>query len=62
MGIGCQREGEVTPCFTVNADCTLMINGDLQVGCQIVEGPIQPDLDNPEFRDAIEERWLQGIG
>lgn len=52
--------GVFTPCFTVSADCTLTIEGDLRVDGQLVEGPVQPDATDPRFAGLIAQEWLVG--
>ena len=49
------------PCLNVNADCTVVINGNLKVEGEVVESAIEADPNDPEFRDVIEARWMQGI-
>jgi uncharacterized repeat protein (TIGR01451 family) len=62
LGIGSYQNGAFEPCLSVGADCTVTVNSTLRVEGQIIEGPIQADPDDPEFRDAVEGRWMYGLG
>jgi hypothetical protein len=52
--------GLFSACFSVSADCTLTIEGDVTVGGQLVEGPIQADASDPRFGALVAQNWVQG--
>ena len=52
---------EFNPLLSVRADGTVVINGDLTIKGQLVEGPIQADIDDERFRDALLNRWTDGL-
>jgi hypothetical protein len=58
--IGKRAAGVFSACFTVSADCTLTIEGDVNVGGQLVEGPVQPDATDPRFAGLLAQNWLVG--
>ncbi len=64
LGIGYQKHNHTKfiPCLTVSADCTVTINGSLTVEGEVVESAIPADPDDPEFRNVMAGRWMQGIG
>lgn len=49
-----------SPCLTVSADCTVTINGNVNVTGQLVDGPVRADASDPRFADLILENWAIG--
>jgi len=52
--------GDFNACLTLTADCTLTIEGDVNVLGQLVEGPVQADPSDPRFAKAIVDQWAAG--
>ncbi len=52
--------GVFRPCFTVRADCTVIIEGGLTVRGRILEGPIQADPTDPRFAEEVSRQWTTG--
>jgi Carboxypeptidase regulatory-like domain len=52
--------GVFSPCFSLSADCTLTIAGNLTIGGQLVEGPIQADPADPRFGALVAQVWAAG--
>lgn len=58
------RDGNVfKPCLVVQADCIVRIMEDAILDPQgrIIEGPIQPDPDDPRFFEALQEQWKNAL-
>jgi hypothetical protein len=47
--------------LTVRADGTVVCEGDLVLGGQLIEGEIPLDIDDPRFRDELLKRWSGGL-
>ena len=45
----------------VRSDGTVIIDGDLWVGGQLIEGAIPADVEDERFRDELLERWTKGL-
>jgi hypothetical protein len=58
--VGRVLNDKFVPSLTVSADCQVTIHGELTVDGEIVEGPIQADLDDPRFGSALLGGWLEG--
>jgi hypothetical protein len=50
-----------SPLLSVRADGTVIINGDLTIKGQLIEGPIQVDIDDERFQDELLKRWTGGL-
>jgi hypothetical protein len=50
------------PCLSVAADCTVTVHGALEIGGQLLEGPVAPDPQDPRFQAAVVNTWTGGIG
>lgn len=48
------------PLLTVSADCTVTIEGNVNVAGELQEGPIQADPSDPRFAPLIASQWVQG--
>lgn len=48
------------PQLTASADCTVMIEGDLDVAGELNQGPITPDPTDPAFTALIAGNWAEG--
>jgi hypothetical protein len=53
--------GDFKACFTVTADCTVTIEGTLQVKGQLIEGPVKADPSDPRFAAALSKQWATGV-
>lgn len=53
--------GVFKACFTVTADCTVTIEGAVNVNGQLIEGPIQADPSDPRFAAVITKQWATGV-
>jgi hypothetical protein len=58
FAIGTRTAGVFSPCFSVSANCNLTIAGDLKVGGQVVEGPIQADPTDERFGALVAQVWV----
>jgi hypothetical protein len=61
FSIGHEANTAFTPCLSVTADCTVTVHGGLTIGGQLVEGPVQPDPQDPRFQTAVVNTWTAGI-
>jgi Carboxypeptidase regulatory-like domain len=52
--------GFFVPCFSLGADCSLTINGEVTVGGQLVESAIKPDIADPRFKALLAAQWIEG--
>jgi hypothetical protein len=57
----CEAADTFSPCFSVRADGSVIINGDLDLDGELIEGPIQADPSDPRFAGALLDSWLGGI-
>jgi len=58
---GRDAAGRFVQCVTIDADCTVTVNGTLEVGRQIVMGPVQADPADARLRALLLGGWLQGM-
>lgn len=54
-------DGEFKACFTVAADCTVTIEGAINVNGQLIEGAVQADPSDPRFAAALSKQWASGV-
>jgi hypothetical protein len=59
--IGSQDQASFNPLLSVRADGTVVINGDLTIKGQFIQGPIQADIDDERFQDELLKRWTGGL-
>lgn len=50
-----------SPCLIVRADGNVIVNGDIDLDGELVEGPIPADPNDPRFANALLDNWLGGI-
>jgi hypothetical protein len=48
------------PLLTISADCTVTIDGSLEVFGELSQGPILPDPSDPDFTALIANQWAEG--
>lgn len=53
--------GDFKACFTVSADCTVTIEGGINVNGQLIEGAIQADPSDPRFTAELTQQWATGV-
>jgi hypothetical protein len=58
FAIGTRNAGAFSSCFTVSANCNLTIAGEVKVGGQVVEGPIQADPTDERFGALVAQVWV----
>jgi hypothetical protein len=56
-----ERLRDVRRTLTVLADCTVLVDGDLDVKGLVVEGPVQLDASDPRFGGAVLAAWTRGV-
>jgi hypothetical protein len=61
IGTRDETQGYFKACLTVSADCTVTIEGEVEVEGQLIEGPIQADPSDPRFVAALTKQWTSGI-
>ena len=61
FAIGTRGNNKFKPCLMISSDCKVFIDGSLTVEGQLIQGPVQPDLDDPDFVEEMGNRWLQGM-
>lgn len=61
FSIGHAADDEFTRCLSITADCTVTVRGTLKIEGQLLEGPIQPDPQDPRFQAAVQSSWTGGI-
>ncbi|MCG8353893.1 MAG: hypothetical protein MI924_39515 [Chloroflexales bacterium] len=49
IGAWSEEQLQFQPCLTVSADCTVTVHGDLNIEGQVVESPIDANLEDPRF-------------
>ena len=54
-------DGKFVRCVTIDAECTVTINGPLQVNKQIVMGALQADPFDARLHSLLVGGWLQGL-
>lgn len=59
FAVGTRKGTVFFPCFSLSADCTLTILGDVKVK-QLVEGTIEPNPSDPRFTSLLAVQWLKG--
>ncbi len=60
LSIGTRASNQFTTRFTLGADCTLTINGNVTVMGELIESPIKPDAEDPRFTELIASQWIKG--
>jgi hypothetical protein len=61
FSIGHTANNVFVPCLSVTADCTVTVRGALDIGGQLLEGPVPPDPQDPRFQAAVVNTWTTGI-
>ncbi len=61
VGSWSDDESRFQPCLTVDANCTVIIRGDIQVEGSLKESPVTADPTDPRFAEVIGTRWAQGL-
>jgi hypothetical protein len=63
--VGVRDKGSFKACLVVQADCTVRIAKDatlaLAPDSRVIEGPIQPDPDDPRFIKALQGQWSNAL-
>jgi hypothetical protein len=54
-------DGPFSSQFKVRSDGTVIVDGDLYVDGQIIEGAIPADVEDERFRDELLGRWTKGL-
>ena len=54
LQIGCRMaDGGFRPCLAVDAGGTTTVHGNLYIGKRLIEGPIEPDPNDPRFLEQV---------
>lgn len=62
LAVGYHDGSMFKSCLRVSADCIVEVNGNLRVEGQVIQGPIEVDPNDPDFRETLENGWLLGLG
>jgi hypothetical protein len=61
FSIGHYQDKAFVPCISVASDCTVTVNGILNIAGQIIQSPIPADPQDPRFGLAVTQTWTAGL-